>query len=1058
MDNETNPSGVGRLFLSYAREDDKTFVAELYEHLRGEGFEVWWDMVDMPSRGLTFLDEIRRAIQAADRVLLVIGPDAIASEYVRAEWQCALAEGKVVVPLLRLGTFEDLPVELHPLNCLDHSKQRSTKEAFAELLEKLKAPVPDVGKLYGAVAGMPTRYQPRPADYNNIASLVFADLEAPISITAGQRVIVVHGMGGVGKSVLAAAFARSTSTRRTFDHGIYWIRAGSSVETLRRLAALLELSVAQTADVDLLSSRVRDALDGRRVLIVIDDATGIESLEAILGVLAVRTRVLVTSRDAKLASLAGSRDFPLQELEIDQALQLLADWAGADPETLPSDARSVAERCGGIPLALALNGAVAASSPWSDVLGALKEADLEFARRRIADYKHRTVWASLQVSISALANQEPMGPDRYSELVIFQSEDGIPEQAVTKLWTQTGGLKPRDGRELITALARSALVRLDGTEPTRRLVLHNLLQLYLRAMETKTSHLHAALIDAYRAASPSGWANAEPDDYLHDHLIYHLLRADKVTEANSLCLDPAWFTAVERAKKTSSTDAFLASLDLVIETARTADDMSTLVQACLVASRFTETGPPEVVEVFADAGQIHRAERIAGAIVFALDRCRAFCILAERMETEEERQRCLTEARRCLGSIDHTQRGMALYWICRALNKAGAHDEANKIAEEAWANAKELDEDDEWNIPYAQLWAAKVFRLLGNDEGLKRVRQAVKVIGRNLDLQTAGLCGDVDALQKFPSETLYPISIVRPGNLALACATAGLKKKRDEVLDGPNEGEADAVRRFAWALALAGRFAESQTVILDMDDHIEQAKAVRRVISVAAQSNQTSEIPVNADLAETLADAVHDAQSDAWRIRAHLACALSLAGRHEAACALAEKVIAQGIAPTEENTLIYPERLRQVSPHASPFLKTGPRPLDTNVKPLPDENAAARVIEFALAGNLDAANAELEQIRLPRARAKALLTIAQHEPIADIARLRWIDALLYARNVGRRQLDEVLSVGQAGVDSALAQTIETLDECWSSAEAGPDAINLRRIRPITSPPRQKSGL
>jgi hypothetical protein len=437
--------------------------------------------------------------------------------------------------------------------------------------------------------------------------------------------------------------------------------------------------------------------------------------------------------------------------------------------------------------------------------------------------------------------------------------------------------------------------------------------------------------------------------------------------------------------------------------------------------------------VFAEAGQIRRAERIAGAIVFALDRCRAFCILAERMEIEEERQRCLSEARRCLGSIDHTQRGMALYWICRALKKAGADDEASKIAEEAWANANELGEDDDWNIPYAQLWAAKAFRLLGNDEGLNRVRRAVKVVGRNLDLQTAGLSGDVDALRKIPPEMLYP-SIVRRGNLALASAVAGLNKKRDEMLEGPYKEEADAVRRFAWAFALAGRFAEAHAVILDMTHLIEQAKAVRRVISIAANRNQTSEVAVNADLAETIADAVHDVQEDAWRIRAHLACALSRAGRHETACALAEKVSSQGIAPIEENTLIYPERLRQISHHASPFVKTGPRPLDTNVGPLPDENAAARVIELARTGNIDAAHAELDQIRMPRARARALLSIARHEPIANTARLCWINALLCARNVGRRQLDEVLTIGQEGIDSALARAVETLDERWSSSE------------------------
>jgi MTH538 TIR-like domain (DUF1863) len=36
---------------------------------------------------LTFLQKIRDAIHGADRMIVVIGPKAVTSDYVRAEWQ-----------------------------------------------------------------------------------------------------------------------------------------------------------------------------------------------------------------------------------------------------------------------------------------------------------------------------------------------------------------------------------------------------------------------------------------------------------------------------------------------------------------------------------------------------------------------------------------------------------------------------------------------------------------------------------------------------------------------------------------------------------------------------------------------------------------------------------------------------------------------------------------------------------------------------------------------------------------------------------------------------------
>ena len=71
-----------RIFLSYARGDDEPSVALLHADLTACGFDVWWDRVSMPARGLTFLHEIRDTIDARERFLLVLGPKPVTSDYV----------------------------------------------------------------------------------------------------------------------------------------------------------------------------------------------------------------------------------------------------------------------------------------------------------------------------------------------------------------------------------------------------------------------------------------------------------------------------------------------------------------------------------------------------------------------------------------------------------------------------------------------------------------------------------------------------------------------------------------------------------------------------------------------------------------------------------------------------------------------------------------------------------------------------------------------------------------------------------------------------------------
>jgi TIR domain len=87
------------IFPSYARGDNEPFVMRLCDDLRATRFDVWFGRVSMPSRRLTFHQEIRDAIAARDRLVLVIGPTAVPSAYVTQKWQFVWREAdKGVTP------------------------------------------------------------------------------------------------------------------------------------------------------------------------------------------------------------------------------------------------------------------------------------------------------------------------------------------------------------------------------------------------------------------------------------------------------------------------------------------------------------------------------------------------------------------------------------------------------------------------------------------------------------------------------------------------------------------------------------------------------------------------------------------------------------------------------------------------------------------------------------------------------------------------------------------------------------------------------------------------
>jgi WD40 repeat protein len=540
------------LFLSYARGDDEPFVQRLYRDLTARGYKVWWDRECMPSRALTFLQEIRDAIEASDRLLAVFGPRAVQSDYVISEWQHALLFAKGVVPVMRLGERQLLPPELRKLHCPDFRTKWwgfwSYRKAFRELLRILREPMHKLGPLRTRIPALPPHFLLRQEDLNRMRDMVLADVQRPTVVTSAHQTTGMWGMGGIGKTVLAAALTRTTDTRRAFLDGVLWLTVGqeaNSLQQLRRVGMAFEDEPQFYLELDSAQDRLPRLLADKVCLIVLDDVWQVEYVEPLVNALGPRCRLLITTRDAGLVAALGAQELPLEVLSDAAAGKLLAGWVDLGVDDLPAEAREVAHECGNLPLALSLCGSLARDGiSWSDLRDALKEADLTYIEKKLPNYPHRNVFKALQVSIDSLEHENSVWAEHYRELAVFPADEAIPEAAVVTLWQQADGLKEREARKLLAALDRKALLKLQGQEPDRQVTLHDLQYDYLRALAGEDLYsLHQRLLAAYGKKCTHGWPTGPNDGYFFERLADHLVAAGRQEDLRRLLLSFDWLKA-----------------------------------------------------------------------------------------------------------------------------------------------------------------------------------------------------------------------------------------------------------------------------------------------------------------------------------------------------------------------------------------------------------------------------------------------------------------------------------------------------------------------------------
>jgi tetratricopeptide (TPR) repeat protein len=210
---------------------------------------------------------------------------------------------------------------------------------------------------------------------------------------AGRRragavtVVIVHGVAGVGKSALAVQAAHQVA--HLFPDGQLYANLGAErgqppLEPRAALDQLLSSLGERQNETRALTLResaahYRSALAGRRVLILLDNASSSAQISALLpgsGSCA----VLITSRSA-LDELDGAARLPLHVLEPAEATELLLRCVGSERIARePAAVAEVCRYCDYLPLALRIVAARLAARPgWT----------VQAMARRLADQHRR---------------------------------------------------------------------------------------------------------------------------------------------------------------------------------------------------------------------------------------------------------------------------------------------------------------------------------------------------------------------------------------------------------------------------------------------------------------------------------------------------------------------------------------------------------------------------------------------------------------------------------------------------------------------------------------------
>jgi DNA-binding SARP family transcriptional activator/tetratricopeptide (TPR) repeat protein len=626
------------------------------------------------------LAEALLGVGRADRVLAQIGEVVTGSPWrerahallIRARYQSGDVAGALAAyDTARRRLIEQLGIE-------PGEELTMLQKAILNREPALTAPRPTAPR---APAG-PASIAPRqlPADVVGFAGRAESLRQQNSVLTgragSGVRVSVLTGGAGVGKTAFAVRWAHRAGVQFPDGHLYANLRGfdplASPVAPADALRGFLEAFEVPSAripfDLDSRAALFRTLLAERRVLVILDNARDVDQVRPLLpGAQGCLT--LITSRDrlAGLVAAEGAQPIVLDLLSPQEAHELLARRLG--PERLAAEPDAVADivaGCGGLPLALTIVAARAATNP-EFTLGALA-AELQDIRVRLdalslgepgTDLRDVLSWSYRRLSAPAARLFRLLGTHAGPEIAApaAASLAGVPVEEARALLTELARLhllvEPAPGRYGFHDLIRAYAADLAGSEDppaVRAAARRRILDYYARTACAATVMLAPRQMSvALPEPEPGATPEAIPD-----------------TAAAM-----AWFTAEEEALSAAAHQAADAGLDRY-----------TFLIAWAVADFGNRRGHWE------SAIDVQRlAARAAGNLGDRSAQACAHRYLAIAYSSQTRKAEALDEVRRAAALYedlgDHAGQGRADLLVADLLESFGPSEEALRHAERA---------------------------------------------------------------------------------------------------------------------------------------------------------------------------------------------------------------------------------------------------------------------------------------------------------------------------------------------------------------------------------------
>ena len=329
------------------------------------------------------------------------------------------------------------------------------------------------------------------AGVSGAAGLAGAIGQPGLGDAAAVPIAVLAGTAGVGKTALAVRWARRAAA--AFPDGQLYVNLrgydpGAPVPPADALAGFLRALGLAGADIpageDERAAAYRSLLDGRRMLVVLDNAASVEQVRPLLPG-SPSCLVVVTSRDslAGLVARHGARRLALDVLPAADATGLLRTLIGDRVDAEPEAAAELAAQCARLPLALRVAAELAAASPDSRLSELARELAGEQRRLDLLDAggDERT---AVRGVFSWSYRHLPAAAARAFRLIGLHPGPDLDAYAVAALICgvadgESTPVTATQAKDALALLARAHLVHPVGAG---RYGLHDLLRAYAREL------------------------------------------------------------------------------------------------------------------------------------------------------------------------------------------------------------------------------------------------------------------------------------------------------------------------------------------------------------------------------------------------------------------------------------------------------------------------------------------------------------------------------------------------------------------------------------------------